>query len=158
MLPIMLGTGLIAAITTLTVDDTFLAWAWRVPFLLSLVLVTFGLWVHSRVEESPMFMHLEQAHAKAKAPVREVVRQHWRRRWVAHWRRRCLRLIVAITLTCTCVTTVLQLPKFLALMALLIGTAFNALAVPLFACLSDRWGRRLVLAFGLAGQASFIIE
>jgi MFS family permease len=67
-------------------------------------------------------------------------------------------LIVAFTLTCTRVTTVLQLPKFLALMALLIGTAFNALAVPLFACLSDRWGRRPVLAFGLAGQASFIIE
>ena len=75
----LLGTGLIYGFTSLMDNETFLAWGWRVPFLLSLVLVTFGLWVRSGVEESPMFKQLEEAHTKAEAPVKEVVTNHWRR-------------------------------------------------------------------------------
>ena len=147
----LLGTGLIYGFTSLMDNETFLAWGWRIPFLLSLALVTFGLWVRSGVEKSPMFKHLEEAHTKAKAPIKEVVTTHWRRLLLAGGSRIggdvLYGLIVVFTLTY--VTTVLQLPKSTALMALLIGTGFNALAVPLFAILSDHWGRRPVLALGV---------
>ncbi len=147
----LLGTGLIYGFTSLMDNETFLAWGWRVPFLLSLALVTFGLWVRSGVEESPMFKQLEEAHTKAKAPIKEVVTNHWRRLLLAGGSRIggdvLYGLVVVFTLTY--VTTVLQLPKSTALMALLIGTGFNALAVPLFAILSDHWGRRPVLALGV---------
>jgi MFS family permease len=109
----LLGTGLIYGFTSLMDNETFLAWGWRVPFLLSLALVTFGLWVRSGVEESPMFKQLEEAHTKAKAPIKEVVTNHWRRLLLAGGSRIggdvLYGLVVVFTLTY--VTTVLQLPK-----------------------------------------------
>jgi metabolite-proton symporter len=149
----LLGTGLIAVITAIMSDDAFLDWGWRIPFIVSLALVTFGLWVRSGVDESPMFKNLEEAETKAKAPIKEVLSQHWRRLLVAGGSRIgsdvLYGLIVVFTLTY--VTTVLHLPRSMALVAVLVGTACNAVAVPLFGALSDHWGRRTVYGLGAAG-------
>ncbi|SDP84732.1 MFS transporter [Phyllobacterium sp. OV277] len=149
----LLGTGLIAAITATMSDEAFLAWGWRIPFIVSLALVTFGLWVRSGVGESPMFKSLEESAAKAKAPIKEVLSLHWRRLLLAGGSRIgsdvLYGLIVVFTLTY--VTTVLHLPRSTALVAVLIGTACNAIAVPFFGALSDRWGRRTVYGLGTAG-------
>ncbi|HYM17934.1 MAG TPA: MFS transporter [Micropepsaceae bacterium] len=144
-----------AAITVLTAslsDADFVAWGWRVPFLLSLVLVAFGLWVRLGVEETPMFEALESSHRKAEAPVNDVLRHHWRRLFIAAGCRvgSDVHFALIVVFTLTYLTAVLHLSRDFALRAVLIAAVFNAISVPLFGLLSDVLGRRLVYGFGAA--------
>lgn len=60
-------------------DETFLAWGWRVPFLVSIVLIVVGLIVRSKIEETPVFKAaLEDRPAPEGAPLILLVRHHWR--------------------------------------------------------------------------------
>ncbi|OXH85134.1 MFS transporter, partial [Burkholderia multivorans] len=87
-------------------------------------------------------------------PVAEVLKCHWRRLLVAGGARIGSDVLYAliVVFTLTYVTTVLHLSRPLALTAVMIGTACNAIAVPCFGALSDRFGRRPVyLAGAFAG-------
>ena len=149
-LGILLGTGCLALATYLVSPEEFLAWVWRVPFLLSIVLIAFGLWVRRGVEETPMFKDLENRGAKARAPIGEVVRFHWRQLLLAGGVRIGSDVLYSLALifTLTYVTTVLNLSRTLALTSIMIATVFNAATIPLFGALSDRIGRRPVYAAG----------
>src|SRR5213078_4430600 len=57
-------------------EATFMAWAWRVPFLLSFILLVVGLWIRHRLAESPVFEALKRRGAEARMPVIEVFRRH----------------------------------------------------------------------------------
>ncbi|MFJ2989559.1 MFS transporter [Collimonas sp. NPDC087041] len=147
----LLATGFIAAITALVSPDDFLAWGWRIPFIASLLLVGFGLWIRRGVEETPLFKELDEKHATAKTPIGDVLRDHWRRLLIAGGARIGSDVLYALVVvfTLTYVTTVLDLSRTLALTAIMIGTACNALTVPVFGALSDRIGRRPVYAIGV---------
>lgn len=147
----LLATGSIALLTAVLSPDAFLEWGWRIPFFASLVLVGFGLWIRIGVEETPQFRQLEQQQTKARAPLGEVFRLHWR-----SLLRGCgvrigpdvqYSLIAAFSLSY--LTTVLGLSRTLALVALSVGGACNAISIPLFGGLSDRLGRRRVYAMGV---------
>jgi metabolite-proton symporter len=150
----LLGTGFIALITLAVSPSDFLSWGWRVPFVASLLLVGFGMWVRSSVGETPQFEKMNESHAKAAVPVAEVFSHYWRRLLVAGGARIGSDVLYAllVVFTLTYVTTVLNLSRSLALTAVLAGTACNAIAVPFFGALSDRFGRRPVYLGGvLAG-------
>jgi MFS family permease len=146
----LLATGGIALTTFLASPDDFLAWAWRIPFLASIVLVGFGLWVRRGVDETPMFTRLEESGARAETPIGEVLRHYWPRLLIAGGVRVGSDVLYALVVvfSLTYVTTVLNLSRTLALTAIMTGSLVNALIIPLFGVLSDRVGRRGVYGAG----------
>lgn len=146
----LLGTGFIAVVSLWLSPEDFQAWGWRIPFLSSVLLVLFGLWLRKGVEETPLFKEMEARKSTAKTPIKEVFVDHWRRLLVAGGVRIGSDVLYALVVvfTLTYVTSVLHLSRPLALTATMIGAACNAIAVPLFGSLSDKLGRRPVYIAG----------
>ena len=146
----LLATGSIALITLLLSPEEFIEWGWRVPFFASVVLVAFGLWIRIGVEETPLFKQIEQQRSQAQAPIKEVVREHWRSLLVGGGVRIGPDVLysLSVAFSLSYMTTVLGLSRTLALTALSIGGAVNAFTIPLFGGLSDRLGRRVVYGTG----------
>jgi MFS family permease len=146
----LLATGVIALMTYAVSSDDFLAWGWRIPFLSSIVLVAFGMWIRRGVGETPQFKELEESGATAKAPIGEVLKLHWRRLLIAGSVRigSDVMYTLVFVFTLTYVTTILNLSRTLALTAIIIATPVSALMMPTFGALSDRIGRRVVYGAG----------
>jgi MFS family permease len=146
----LLATGSIALITMLISPEEFIEWGWRVPFFASVALVVFGLWIRVGVEETPLFKQVEQQQAKAQAPLGEVIRNHWRGLVIGGGVRIGPDVLysLSVAFSLSYMTTVLGLSRTLALTALSAGGVVNAITIPLFGALSDRWGRRVVYGAG----------
>ncbi len=70
---------LIVLITRIKLGDAaFQAWGWRIPFLLSLVLVIFSLWIRLRLKESPLFARLKREGRSSSSPIRDIGRKNWK--------------------------------------------------------------------------------
>ncbi|HUR03816.1 MAG TPA: MFS transporter, partial [Nonomuraea sp.] len=151
----VLATGILAILSFTLSDSAFLSWGWRVPFLLSGVLVLVGLWVRLKITESPLFAELAQQGAKAKLPLVEVLRTHPRALLSAFTAR--IGVDVAFyTFTAyilVYITGPLKLDRSVGLNAVLIASALQLALIPLFGALSDRVGRRPVYLAGVIGAA-----
>ncbi len=75
-LGLLLASGIMALMTIVAPGDAFLAWGWRVPFLLSVVLILIGYYVRRRVEESPVFTELAERKEVTKTPIVQLFRKH----------------------------------------------------------------------------------
>jgi metabolite-proton symporter len=152
----LIANGLLAVMAVVQSEEAFLAWGWRIPFLLSAVLVLIGLWVRLSVDESPVF---KQARANAdtaaddRMPILTVLRSYPREVLTAMGARFAENVsyyIFTIVIT-TYVTAQLKLSSSFALGAVLIGAAVHIVAIPLWGALSDRIGRRPVYLIGAIG-------
>lgn len=74
----MLMATFIVSLMTLFDEAQFLAWGWRIPFLLSSVLVFLGLWIRKDIDETPAFKQVKKSGQVAKAPLRDTLKHHWR--------------------------------------------------------------------------------
>lgn len=146
----LIGTGFITLVTVMISADQFQAWGWRIPFLLSLVLVMFGLWLRRGVEETPTFVAMQAQEKTTHMPLKEVFVSYPKQLLIAGGSRIGSDVLYALVVvfTLTYVTTVLQLPRPLALMATMLGAIGNAITVPMFGALSDKRGRRPVYITG----------
>ncbi|GAA3102394.1 MFS transporter [Pseudonocardia yunnanensis] len=152
---LLLANGVLSLMGGVTGDDAFLSWGWRVPFLLSGLLVLVGLWIRLSVAESPLFQEVETKQVKAKAPIVDVLQRYPRQVLLAVGAR--LGVDVAFYLfvlfITTYVVTYLELPQSYALNAVLIAAACQVVFIPFFGSLSDRIGRRPVYLAGAIGAA-----
>lgn len=146
----LIGTGFITLVTVLMSGEQFQAWGWRIPFLLSLLLVLFGLWLRRGVEETPTFLAMQTAEKTTHTPLKEVFVNYPKQLLIAGGSRIGSDVLYALVVvfTLTYVTTVLHLPRPLALIATMLGAIGNAITVPMFGALSDKWGRRPVYITG----------
>ncbi|HWI76519.1 MAG TPA: MFS transporter [Sphingomicrobium sp.] len=155
----LLSAGILALMAGLQSEADFLAWGWRIPFLLSGLLVIVGWYIRNRVAETPMFeAEVEMAEAPAKLPAMDVFRERPRAVLLGAGLRVGENIVYYIltVFSLTFLVDVATESRSLALDALLIGAAVQFFAIPLLAILSDRIGRRPVYAFGAFGLAIFI--
>jgi MFS family permease len=146
---LLLGTGAMTAIA-LSAEAAFKAWAWRIPFLASLLLVAIGLFVRLKVLETPLFARLVEKQAVAKVPVAEVLRRHPREIALSALLRMSEQapfyLYTAFALTY--IKGHLHKSQAVALLAVTVAAALELFLMPAFGQLSDRLGRRRVYGTG----------
>lgn len=160
----LLANGLLAVLAVFQDEAAFLEWGWRIPFLLSAVLIAIGLYVRLSIEESPVFREA-QAKAAARAaaadpdeappnlPIIDVFRQYPREVLTAMGARFAENVsyyIFTIVIS-TYMTQEFGLPSSFVLGAVLIGAAVHVVTIPIWGAVSDRVGRKPVYVFGAAG-------
>jgi metabolite-proton symporter len=156
----LLATAVLAVLAAVQSDQDFASWGWRIPFLLSGVLVAIGLWIRVRVSETPVFEAAASRAAESveRMPIVTVLRTQWREVLVAMGARmgENISYYVITSFILVYVVEALKLPKSVALSAVLIGSAVELAAIPLWGALSDRVGRRPVYLFGAIGMAVWV--
>lgn len=150
-----IGSLLSIAVVTLIVllpDGAFLDWGWRIPFLLSAVMLAVGIYVRLTIAESPVFSQaLDGVHRSERTPFIEVVRQP--RNLVLA----CAVGIGPFALTALISTymisyaTGLGYPRSVVMTSLVFTSLTALVTIPLFSALSDRFGRRHVVMAGAIG-------
>ena len=127
-------------------------WAWRVPFLLSAVLIVVGILIRLKIEESPEFEELKEEGEISKNPLLEVLRDDWRNVLRAF----CLRIAetagyaVSVTFILSYLSSQKLADRPTTLTALMIAAALGILATTYWGALTDRIGRRPVYLLGTA--------
>src|SRR5690349_23675779 len=155
-LGLLLSTGMVQ-LFSLTTGPDFETWGWRVPFLLSLVLVAVGLYVRLKVLERPEFSEVRETKAVAKMPVIEAFRTQWREILASAFVRMSEQapFYLFITFVLTYGTAHLKLSRGSLLNDTLVAAAVGLISVPLFGHLSDKIGRRTMYGIGIACVALF---
>ena len=151
---LLLSTGLVSLISSLTTDEQFLSWGWRLPFLFSVALVLIALWIRNGMAESQEFeAQQSQANApqvKKRLPVVEALLRHPGAFLLIIALRLCelLTMYIVTAFALNYSTQNLGLPRELFLnIGLLVG-GLSCLTIPCFAWLADRFGRRRIYITG----------
>lgn len=136
-------------------EDQLLSWGWRIPFFLSAVVVAVGMWVRRTLPETPAFKHGEKQ--SQKAPVTMLFASN-----KANVLRVIFAALVSVVSTIFSVFTLsyavntMHIPKSTMLTVLVLANVIALAAIPAFAALSDRVGRKPVFIFGAIGSAALI--
>ncbi|HEY0494610.1 MAG TPA: MFS transporter [Kutzneria sp.] len=147
---LLLSTGVVRLISSWT-GDGFLEWAWRIPFLLSVVLIGIGLYVRLRVLESPQFESVVAKQAVVRQPVWRAIVDHPREVLSSAFLRMAEQapFYLFTNFVLTYGTKQLKLNQDDLLGYTLIAAAAGVVCVPLFGWLSDRIGRKLMYGIGI---------
>jgi metabolite-proton symporter len=140
----LLSAGIFLLLVSQLTPEQFVAWGWRIPFLLSIVLVGVGLFIRAKLAETPVFQAIMKSHTEARVPLWEVLRD-------------CPRTVILATgagvvifsffyivtvFSISYGVTQLGLPQATMLYCVMIAAVFMGIGVLLFAGASDRIGRR----------------
>lgn len=152
------GAGLVTLMTALLSKDDLLSWGWRIPFLIAGPMGLIGLYLRMKLEETPAFAaQLEKAHqdehARPKVRLREMVTGQWRALLL------CVGLVLVFNVTDymllsympSYLTSELKYDETHGLLVVLVVMALMMCVQPFAGALTDRVGRRPVIAAGCAG-------
>ncbi|HMF11561.1 MAG TPA: MFS transporter, partial [Gemmataceae bacterium] len=163
----LLGSaGIVAILQGWMSAESFLDWGWRVPFLLSAVLILVGFVIRIRIFETPLFRQLQETKQVAHAPITETLQKHWREVLLVMGSRisenSCFYLFAIYVLTYG--ETVLGVERSQMLRAVNVAAAVEFFCIPLWGYLSDRWSRKGMFLAGslaliaFAGPYYFLLE
>ncbi|GAA4996663.1 MFS transporter [Actinopolymorpha pittospori] len=160
----LLASLLVSALNQLLGTATMADWGWRVPFLIAIPLGLVGLWIRTRLADSPHFAELERGEEQAKAPVLELFRNH--RSGLAKTIGLSILLFAGYYVAYVYVNIHLQkvvgVDPRLAFWSTTLTLAVSVAATPLFGRLSDRVGRKPVfvgasVAAGILALPCFVL-
>jgi len=146
------ANGVFLALAASIGNDPFQAWGWRIPFLMSALLVGLGLYVRLKLTETPVFKEAMRRERPARVPLGELIGQYGVQTllgtlsMVACYAIFYLSTVFALGYG----TTALYVSRQSFLLLECIAILGMAIAIPISASLSDRFGRRPVLLIGLA--------
>jgi len=149
---VILSNLVFLGLTATLSEEQFASWGWRVPFLLSIVLVGVGLFIRLKIMESPMFARVKATNAEARMPILEVLRFYPKQVLLAAGAFLANNAIgyIVFAYILSYGTQALGLSRSTMLFSVLIAVTVMLLAVVGFASLSDRIGRRKVFLAGAA--------
>ncbi|TMD54917.1 MAG: MHS family MFS transporter [Chloroflexi bacterium] len=154
---LVLGTGAMLILSSTLSESAFLSWGWRVPFLLSLVLVAVGLYIRLGILETPLFTRILDEKRVEPAPSLQVLVRQPREIILAALIRTSEQapFYIFTVFVLAYVTTTLKLSRGFALNAVLLAAALSLVSIPLFGYLSDVIGRKRMYLIGVVCTGLF---
>jgi len=155
----MLMATFIVSLMTLFSEEQFLSWGWRIPFLMSAILVLLGLWIRKGIDETPEFKKVKESGQVAKAPLRETLTKHWREVLIAAGLKvvETAPFYIFSTFVVSYATTTLTYQKSQVLEAVTLGALVATVMIPLMGLLSDKIGRQRMYTIGVTLLGLFIV-
>ncbi|MFF7897507.1 MFS transporter [Streptomyces sp. NPDC088817] len=148
------GAGLVTLMTALLSSDQMTSWGWRIPFLVAGPMGIIGLYLRMRLEETPAFAaEADKCESRPKVPLREMIAGQWKALLL------CVGLVLVFNVTDymllsympSYLTSVLKYDETHGLLVVLCVMALMMIVQPFAGALTDRVGRRPVIAAGCAG-------
>jgi MHS family shikimate/dehydroshikimate transporter-like MFS transporter len=154
---VLTSIAVFALVSASTSNADFMAWGWRIPFLLSVVLVGVGLWIRLSLIETPAFQSLLDRAAIKRAPLMEVLTHHRRMFFIAiglkvseiAW------AVIGTVFSIVYVTGKLGLPRGTILTSIEIAAFIQMIITPFYGWLSDRFGRKPLFIFACLFSMAF---
>ncbi len=153
---LLTGTAVFLLVETLG-EQTVLAWAWRIPFWFSFLLIAVALYVRLRVAESPVFRRMAERQETVSLPVFDALRRYPRNFLIGIGAHICDTAIVYIyaTYSLTYITKTLELDRWVGLTGVILFSVIVIALQPVYGALSDRIGRRPLNLFSVVFTAAF---
>ncbi len=142
---------------TMLPEESFITWGWRVPFILSALLVVFGLWIRKGIDETPEFKKVQESGEIPKLPIVDTLKYHWREVLIAIGAKvvETAPFYIFSTFVVSYATTNLEFTRTNTLTAVMIATVVTTILIPVMGNLSDKVGRKKLYVTGTVGMALF---
>lgn len=146
---LVLASGVMALFSLLP-EEQFQSWGWRVPFLLSAVLIAVGMYIRLNIMETPAFAKVKENRAEIRIPFFELIRDYPKSILLGMGARYIDGVIFNIyaVFIVSYLTTSMNVPRITVLTGIMIAAIVMVFAIPLFGRLSDVYGRRPIYGIG----------
>lgn len=155
-LGLALGTGVFALLQVVLPDDAFLSYGWRIAFLVSVVLVIFGVVVRLKAEETPAFEKVRDDDQRSAVPIREIFRPPVLKTTVlgmlSRWGEGAAFNTWGV-FAISYATATLHFEKVPVLVVVTASALLMAVLLPVSGLLVDRFGAKIVYGTGIAAYA-----
>lgn len=153
---LLLSTAVFGVTRWASTDQAFLSYGWRIPFLLSAVLVLVGYFVRQKVLESPAFQKVKTSKTESRMPLVDVLKAYPRQLLVGAGMRAAESIIFPVfTVFVLSYGASLHIAEGALLTGVIISSAIGLVSIPFWAALSDRYSRRPVYLAGAVFSALF---
>ncbi|MDO5721896.1 MAG: MFS transporter [Actinomycetaceae bacterium] len=153
--------GNLALLTSLGIagPDVFAQWAWRIPFIISVVLIFLGLWIRKELDETPAFKKILERGAVERNPLGATLRKHWVEVLIAIAVKavETAPFYIFVSFMVSYAKSELGYTNSQALLAIMIGALVSSFFMPMCGSLSDRFGRVPVYVFGVILLAAITV-
>ncbi|WP_010288736.1 MFS transporter [Kurthia massiliensis] len=148
---LIIGTFSFTFIGSITTNEAFMSWGWRIPFLFSAVLIALGLWIRNGVDETPEFKERQEKGDIEKFPVATLFKHHTKDvfRIIGLKLGDGLFNVFSMSFILTYATVYLNYTREEALYGVLIGCVAMMFTIPIVGYLSDYIGRKTIYIIGV---------